>query len=143
MQTYILTNVHQRTSLIWEILNLKLDGSMVVEIKKYVKKRTNQQNSLAWAGMLNDFSMQVIIDGRKFLPETWHEQLKRNFLPESYDDELTLKGYQKWDLLPDDSMKLVGSTTKLTTKGFSQYMEACYAYGASEFGVRFSTNRPV
>lgn len=143
MQTHILNNEYAKRILIKAIDKIELDGSIVVEIKKHVKKRTNQQNSLAWAGMLNDFSMQVVIDGRKFLPETWHEQLKRNFLPEGYDEELTLKGYQKWDLLPDGSMKLVGSTTQLTTKGFSQYMEACYAYGAGEFGVRFSTNRTV
>jgi len=141
MKQYKLTDDHLKTVIINAIYELPLDGSMVVEIKKYVKKRTNPQNSLAWAGMLNDFSQQVEIDGHKFLPESWHEVLKKNFLPEKFDHELTLPGYKKWEELPDGSMKLVGSTTKLATTGFSEYMEACYAYGSQEFGVRFSTNR--
>jgi len=141
MRIYRLTNELTRKALIKNINELQLDGSMVVEIKKYVKKRTNPQNSLAWAGMLADFSQQVEIDGHKFLPESWHEILKKQFLPESFAQELTLQGYKKWEELPDGSMKLVGSTTKLTTKGFSEYMEACYAYGSQEFGVRFSTSR--
>ena len=141
MKQYRITNGDQRKFAIANIKELPADGTMVVEIKKYVKKRNNAQNSLAWAGMLTDFSQQVEIDGHKFLPESWHEVLKKNFLPEQFDQELTLQGYKKWEELPDGSMKLVGSTTKLTTKGFSEYMEACYAYGAQEFGVRFSTNR--
>jgi hypothetical protein len=141
MKQYIIINQDSIDEIKKQISSIPYDGSMVVDIKKYVKKRTNPQNSLAWAGMLNDFSQQVEIDGRKFLPESWHEVLKKNFLPEKFDQELTLPGYKKWEELPDGSMKLVGSTTKLTTKGFSEYMEACYAYGSQEFGVRFSTNR--
>jgi hypothetical protein len=143
MKQYRIINQDSIDAVKKEIRSIPYDGSMVVEIKKYVKKRTNPQNSLAWAGMLNDFSQKVEIDGRKFLPETWHYQLKAMFLPEKFDQEITLPGYVKWVELPCGNMRLIGSTTKLTTKGFSEYMDACYAYGASEFGIKFSTNKGI
>jgi hypothetical protein len=42
--------------------------------------------------------------------------------------------------LPDGTLKMVGSTTKLTTKGMSVYFEQLYAYAVSELDVRFSAN---
>ena len=119
---------------------LPTDRSMEVVIQKHVKKRTSGQNRYQWKAILGDISRQVRIDGKGFTPEIWHEHLKGLFLPDVPSDELTLPSYVKWEEMPDGTLKMVGSTTKLTTKGMSIYFEQLYAYAVTELDVRFSAN---
>ena len=93
---------------------------------------------MQWAGMLGDFAEQGVIDGRRFSQKVWHEYLKEKFLPDFPQDGITLKGYEKWLEMPSGEIRLVGSTTKLTTKGFSEYITQCHAFGAGELGIRFT-----
>jgi len=37
--------------------------------------------------------MQVDFDGKKFLPDIWHVQLKKQFLPVTHGTEETLSGH--------------------------------------------------
>ena len=119
---------------------LPTDGSMEVVIQKHVKKRTQGQNRYQWKAILGDISRQVRIDGKSYTPKIWHEHLKGLFLPDVADEELTLPSYVKWQEMPDGTLKMVGSTTKLTTKGMSIYFERLYAYAVTELDVRFSAN---
>ena len=119
---------------------LPTDRSMEVVIQKHVKKRTQGQNRYQWKAILGDISRQVRIDGKGFTPEIWHEHLKGLFLPDVASEELTLPSYIKWQEMPDGTLKMVGSTTKLTTKGMSIYFEQLYAYAVTELDVRFSAN---
>jgi len=119
---------------------LPTDRSMEVVIQKHVKKRTNGQNKYQWKAILGDISRQVRIDGKSYTPKIWHEHLKGLFLPDVADEELTLPSYVKWEEMPDGTLKMVGSTTKLTTKGMSIYFEQLYAYAVTELDVRFSAN---
>ena len=119
---------------------LPTDGSMEVVIQKHVKKRTQGQNRYQWKAILGDISRQVRIDGKSYTPKIWHEHLKGLFLPDVADEELTLPSYIKWEEMPDGTLKMVGSTTKLTTKGMSVYFERLYAYALTELDVRFTSN---
>jgi len=119
---------------------LPTDGSMKVVIQKHVKKRTGGQNRYQWKAILGDISRQVRIGGKGFTPDVWHEHLKAMFLPDMAIDGLTVPTYVKWQEMPDGTLKMVGSTTKLTTKGMSVYFEQLYAYAVSELDVRFSAN---
>jgi hypothetical protein len=119
---------------------LPTDRSMEVVIQKHVKKRTSGQNRYQWKAILGDISRQVRIDGKGFTPAVWHEHLKGLFLPDVPSDELTLPSYVKWQEMPDGTLKMVGSTTKLTTKGMSIYFEKLYAYAVTELDVRFTSN---
>jgi hypothetical protein len=119
---------------------LPTDRSMEVVIQKHVKKRTQGQNRYQWKAILGDISRQVRIDGKAFTPAIWHEHLKGLFLPDVPSEELTLPSYVKWEEMPDGTLKMVGSTTKLTTKGMSIYFEQLYAYAVTELDVRFSAN---
>ena len=119
---------------------LPTDGSMEVVIQKHVKKRTQGQNRYQWKAILGDISRQVRIDGKSYTPKIWHEHLKGLFLPDVAHEELTLPSYVKWEEMPDGTLKMVGSTTKLTTKGMSIYFEKLYAYAVTELDVRFSAN---
>lgn len=120
--------------------DLPTDESMEVVIQKHVKKRTDGQNRYQWKAILGDISRQVRIDGKSYTPKIWHEHLKGLFLPDEASEEITLPGYIKWQEMPDGTLKMVGSTTKLTTKGMSIYFEQLYAYAVTELDVRFTAN---
>lgn len=118
---------------------LPLDAKRPLEIviREEVKARKPDQNALYWAGPLKDIAEQCWTDGRQFSAEVWHEFLKRQFLPEEYDPELCKdEQYKKWDYDPGGNPVLIGSTTDLTVRGFSQYLEQVHAFGGS-LGAEF------
>lgn len=137
MKEIVINNEQARTFALSLIRDLPLSPAMQIRISEYRKKRTNEQNSLQWVSMLADFAEQAVIDGRKFSAEAWHELLKTQFLSPVHQEGITLPGYKKWLELPDGTLKLIGSTTKLTTKGMAEYLTECYAFGAQELGIRF------
>ena len=122
------------------IRNIPVDPESPIQItvSEEVKARKPDQNALMWAGPLKDIAHQVYLDGRTYTPELWHEYFKKEYLPEEYDPELCKEGYQKWDYDPSGDRVCIGSTTELTIKGFSQYLEQIYAFGADQcvqFGI--------
>lgn len=110
-----------------------------VILREPVKARKPDQNALMFAGPIRDIAAQAWLDGKQYSDETWHYYFKRAFLPEAFDPELCLEGYVKWESDPTGDPVLVGSTKKLTVRGFSQHLEQIYAFGAS-LGVEFSAN---
>ena len=130
-------NMHNINTALYKAVEL---GGMQVIIQKHVKKRTGGQNKYQWKAILGDISRQVRIDGKGYTPAVWHEHLKGLFLPDVPSEELTLPTYVKWAEMPDGTLKMVGSTTKLTTKGMSVYFEQLYAYAVTELDVRFSAH---
>ena len=138
MKSHIIRTDKDKEIVIRIINELVINRPYVIDIKQYVKPRTNGQNSFLWVGMLADFSMQVFVDGKQFSVNTWHEYLKELHLPEQYEEGITLKNYKKWEEMPNGKLKMVGSTKKLTTKGFSEYMERCYNYGTYEHDIQFT-----
>ena len=107
-------------------------------IEPFVKKRTIPQNKKMWSSMIGDFADQGRMNGERYEAEDWHYFLKKNFLAGEYQEGITLPGYVKWRAMPDGELKLVGSTTDLTTKGMSEYLEKCYAFGSSELDIHFT-----
>lgn len=117
-------------------LPLDADEPLEVVVRERVKPRKKSQNDLMWAGPLRDIAEQAWVQGQRFTAEVWHEQFKRDFLPEEYDPELCKEGYVKWQITPRGDRALVGSTTMLTVKGMAQYLTQVEAAGA-ELGVEF------
>ena len=121
--------------------NLPVDSEKPLEVvfREKQKVRGMDANARMWAGPLRDIAEQAWVSGRQFSAEVWHEHFKREFLPEDDDPELeklAKEGYRKWDIGPSGNRELVGSTTQLLKRGFSQYLKQVEAYGAS-LGVRF------
>ena len=118
--------------------NLPLDDEDPIEIVFQERKETRNlsQNAAYWAGPLRDISEQACVDGQQFSPEVWHQYCKQQFLPEEFDEALCKGGYVKWEYAPNGDRVLVGSTTQLTKKGFSEYRQQVEAMGAS-LGVMF------
>ena len=124
--------------------NVPVGVNLEVVIREATKKRNNDQNSL-YRHVVSQISDQVWVNKRQYEPDLWHIYFKNLFLPdeisEPYIHELVTKPetYKKWKYLPNDKQELVGSTTELTTYGFSQFMEKVYVF-ASEHHVIFEVN---
>lgn len=121
--------------------NVPIDAEKPLQlvVEEYRPPRKLDQNALMWAGPLRDLSEQAWFNERKYSAEVWHELLKQELLPEVFDPELCREGYEKWAIAPNGGRVLIGTTTKLTVKGFAQYLEALYAFGAN-LGVHFSAS---
>lgn len=116
-----------------------LDAGQPLELllREQVKARKPDQNAAMWSGPLADIAEQAYVEGRTYSAEVWHEYYKRLYLPEEYDPEVCKDGYRKWDYTPIGERVLVGSTTGLTIKGFSMYLNLVEADGAN-MGVLFT-----
>ncbi|CUJ70041.1 MULTISPECIES: recombination protein NinB [Achromobacter] len=139
-RTFLLIGASQQAAAQTFLANLPLDADEPLEVvvRERVKPRKMSQNALMWVGPLADIAEQAWLLGQRFPAESWHEQFKRDFLPEEFDSELCLEGYRKWEYTPRGDRVLVGSTTMLTVKGMAQYLTQVEAAGA-ELGVEFRT----
>lgn len=144
-RTINLCGTMQRDAAMALLPNLPIDPDRPLEIviREKPKVRGMDANALMWVGPLADIAEQawVKVDGesRRFSAECWHEYFKGEFLPEENDpeiSELAKEGYRKWEIAPDGSHKMVGSTTQLLKRGFALYLMQVEAYGAN-LGVMF------
>lgn len=141
MPIFILNNPQAKANAIRMINEASFEAPLEITILPYKKKRTSSQNSLLWASLVGDFVDQGIINGRQFDAKTWHEFLKEQFLPATHIPGKTLRDYKKYIEMPDGKLRMVGSTTDLTTSGMTDYLENCYSWGSQELGIRFLTNK--
>lgn len=141
MQTFRLTSKAVMMNASAMLHNLPVDGSYEAVFRPYVRKRRDEQSSLMWV-RLKEISEQAWICGKQYEPEILHEFLKAKYLPEVATEGETLDGYKKYAILPDGNRAVIGSTTKLTTKGFSNYLTQVEAFGAS-LGVMFSAQNDI
>jgi len=136
MPSFRLINAGTMMSASAMLHNLPLDGSFEAVFRPYVRKRRDEANALYWV-RLAEISSQAWLQGKQYTPEIWAEYMKAQYLPEVFTEGETLDGYQKYAEMPDGSIKMIGSTTRLTTRGFNNYLTQVEAFGA-ELGVRFS-----
>lgn len=146
-QTRLLAGEDQRESIIRLIQNLPADAERPLEIvvRERQRARRPDQNALYHAGPLKDIAEQATPNGQHFSAEVYHELFKREFLPEDGAPEadpangMVKDGYRKWLPTVDGGRHLAGSTTQLTVRGFSDFLEQVFAFGSS-LGVQFSAN---
>ena len=143
MLTIHLNNELRRNYAINQVSNLPFDGTMEIIIKPFVKQRSSSQNAAQWAVRLKEISQGVWVNGQQFSADTWHMHLKREYLPEGNEEDFSRlvvrpDTYKKWVFLPNGERECIGSTTSLTTYGWSQYWTQIEAYFAQEHGLRFS-----
>jgi hypothetical protein len=138
-RTFFLREERNRDTLLGLIKNLPLCGDkpMQVTVEPYKRPRKLDQNALLWK-LLTEISEQLFIEGRQYAPETLHHYFKVQFLPEEFNDEECLADYRKWAYDPSGERVLIGSSTQLTVRGFSGYIEAITAFAAN-MGVEFHT----
>jgi len=135
---FLVSSERVRDNLLAAVRNMPIDAKKPLQaiLREEVKARKLDQQALMFAGPLLDISRQAWFEGRQHSVEVLHEYFKRELLPDDFDPELCIEGYMKWDVDPGGNRVLVGSTKQLTVKGFSQYLEAVFAFGAA-MGVEF------
>lgn len=140
-RTFLVSSEQIRDNLIATVRNMPIDEKkpLQVLIREEVKVRKLDQQALLFAGPMRDLAEQAWLDNRQFSVEVWHMWCKQKFLPEEFDPELCVEGYQKWSIDPEENRILIGSTKQLTVRGYSQYLEQVFAFGAN-LGVQFHTN---
>ena len=140
-RTFLLRDERVRENLLNMVRNLPLDDKKPLQIvvREEVKQRKLDQQALLFAGPMRDLAEQAWLNNRQFSVETWHRFCKEKFLPEEFDPEQCLENYQKWDIDPEENRVLVGSTKQLTVRGYSNYLEQVFAFGAA-LGVVFHAN---
>jgi hypothetical protein len=99
----------------------RLRGAQRVEIKRYRKPRSNNANAYYW-GVVIPHVTEGIGEawGEGITHEETHEFLKAKFLSRPVVDRVT--GEKKGDT--------VGSTSRLDTEAFGEYVNRCVAFAA-------------
>ena len=113
---------------------------MEIIIREYKKQRRLEANSYYWL-RLSEIADQAKVLEQKYSAESWHELLKQILLPETEQEGVTLAGYVKWIDVPNGGRSLVGSTSKLTVRGFNDYVTQVEAFAVTELNVKFTSER--
>ncbi len=95
--------------------------------------RTAQANRFYWGVVLREISEQARVCGQRYTAEAWHSLFKRQHLGYEIKRE-TVAGRKRKVVI-----RRLRSTSDLKHRAFSEYLEKCMAYAATELGVRFST----
>jgi len=95
---------------------------MLIHLMTEKAERSLSQNKYAWS-ILTDIAENGWVDGRQFGKEAWMEFFKRKFLP-------LIEG-------PGGEYYST-STTTLSVKEFSQFIEKISAYAATELGLEIA-----
>lgn len=106
---------------------------LLVTIAQRVETRSQRSNRYMWAAVLQPAAEQLTLNGHKFSAETLHEYFKRQHLP-----EVTANGRHKWTILPSGERILAIGTSDLDATEFQEYLHACQAEAAQEWGISFS-----
>lgn len=104
-----------------------------VVVAEKMAARSMEAHRFMWADVLEQIARQACIRGQWFSAETYHEWLKREYLP-----EVCASGVEKWAYHADGSRSLAMSTTDLDRDEFAVYLLAIQGHAASEWGVVFN-----
>ncbi len=97
-------------------------------------ERSIQQNSYYWSACLREISEQAVVCGQRWTVDAWHELFKRQFI--GYEvKKIKVAGRKKVT-----TIRRLRSTTDLTVRQFSDYLDALQAFAAGDLGVRFSVS---
>ena len=90
------------------------------------KKRNELQNARYWKAIVTPIAQHAWVGGRQFDKKVWHEMLADTF------------GVMIEIPLPNGKVVVRRkSTTEMGVGEFSEYMQKCEAYAATELGIEF------
>lgn len=116
MPVYIIDSIEKRREAVKAVSALTSEKVMQLEIKP--STRSLRQNAAYWGVWL-----RAIVDATDIQAKAWHEFFKREFIPMSV--------YEVGGKL----IEVAETTTDLTTKEFSEYLEHVFKYAAEKIGI--------
>lgn len=96
--------------------------------------RTVRANRYYWGVVLKEISEQACIEGQRWAADAWHELFKRQFL--GFEIKKTRVAGKRRPVV----VRRLKSTTGLSIKKFTKYLEKVQAFAVTDLGVRFSTD---
>lgn len=107
--------------------------SLVVQPQE--DNRSLCQNKFYWGVLLKEISEQARIGGQKYAADAWHELGKRQFLPRKVKKTVVAGWKNKVITIS------IASTTGLSVRAMSSYLERFSAFAAADLGVTLSVGR--
>jgi hypothetical protein len=119
----ILAQVRTALDLIRSIL-MSGKGAIRIEIMEHRPRRTDRQNRYYWPCFVQPFAEFLNEQGEQIDDEAAHELIKAKFLRKSIINKKT-----------GEIMEYVGSTTKLNTREFNEFLDQVAYWLADMFGI--------
>ena len=111
---------------------LGLDKRVRIDVSEAEEDRSVQQNAYYWGPCLAEISEQAVVCGQRWTVDAWHELFKRQFI--GYEvKKVKVAGRKKVTVI-----RRLKSSTDLSVKQFSDYLDKVQAFAAADLGVRFS-----
>ena len=105
---------------------LEADSPIRLIVTTQEEKRRSEQNRYYWKCVIGSIADQIWVDGKQFSKDAWHELLAGMY------------GAKEDIRLPNGQITTKRlSTTEMSVKQFSKYIDDVIKYGASEHGVMF------
>lgn len=115
------------------------DGKRVrIRIEQSRDVRSLRQNAFLWGHVYAEISLQGVVCGQRWIDLAWHEYFKRLFLGWRFEEVVPVPG----QVITDKRARVrrvLRSTTELSVKEMSEYLEKVLAWGVTELGVTFET----
>jgi len=121
-----------KTIVPWAKSLLMAGHRLAVQISIAEDQRSIQQNKFYWKACLDQISQQATLGGVGFAPEGWHWYMKRKFLGYKFK-KVKIPGNKRVSVI-----KELRSTTGLSVKKMSDYLDKVQAHAAGDLGVEFT-----
>ncbi len=128
---------HKVASAAYECARLLIaDGKQVrIRAEEAEDTRSLQQNRFYFGLVLREISEQARISGQGWAAEAWHLHFKREFLGYRFVRE-TVAGRKRKVV-----RKELRSTTRLSVRRMSEYLDKVMAFAVTDLGVVFSETK--
>lgn len=98
-------------------------------------ERSLRQNRFMWGVVLREIAEQAQINGERWSAEAWHEYVKRTYLGYEFRRVVVAGRKRK------STTKTLRSTTRLSVKRMSDYLDKVMAFAVTDLGVAFSETK--
>lgn len=115
----------------WVKAQLDAGETVDVHLSVHEDDRSLRQNKFYWGYVIKTIAHQARINGQRYTGDAWHELFKREHL--GYEvKKVSVAGAKRKRVI-----RRLRSTTDLTVRQMSKFLEAVMAFAASELGVTF------
>lgn len=132
---------HNVARLVYQQASLMIADGKRVRIRCDEAKdvRSLRANAFYWGHVLSEISLQAKVCGERWVAEAWHELGKRMFLGYRYEMVERLPGQPEITDKRERVRRILRSTSDLSVKEMSIYLDKLMAWGVTDLGVVFET----
>ena len=111
---------------------LELGQRLLVHVEVLEDDRSLKQNAFYWKAVLEQIAQGATLGGVRYTADAWHEYFKRTIL--GYEiKKVAVAGSKRKKVI-----RRLKSTTGLSVRAMSKYLEQVQAFAATELGITFT-----